>query len=77
MFRRYEAVLPVSTQILLTNPARVFAVAQRAVELAADAALLGDPCKAKKAVKKVVRHAWDVFTASDDVDMPLLTGHFL
>lgn len=46
--------------------ARVFAVAQRAGELAADAALLGDPDTAKKAIRKAVRRAWDVFTASDE-----------
>ncbi|MBY6054952.1 DUF927 domain-containing protein [Leisingera daeponensis] len=46
--------------------ARVFAVAQRAGELAADAALLGDPDTAKKALRKAVKRAWEVFTASDE-----------
>jgi hypothetical protein len=50
----------------MTRAARVFAVAQRAGELAADAALLGDPALAKKAIKTAVKKAWDVFTASDE-----------
>jgi hypothetical protein len=50
----------------MARAARVFAVAQRAGELAADAALLGDPDTAKKALRKAVQRAWDVFTTSDE-----------
>lgn len=50
----------------MARAARVFAIAQCAGELAADASLLGDVGKAKEAVKKAVKKAWDVFTASDE-----------
>lgn len=50
----------------MTRAARVFAIAQRAGELAADAALLGDPASATMAVRTAVQKAWDVFTASDE-----------
>ncbi|WP_170428132.1 DUF927 domain-containing protein [Ruegeria arenilitoris] len=49
-----------------TRAARVFAVAQRAGELAADAAFLGDVERAKSKVRTAVRRAWSAFTASDE-----------
>jgi len=50
----------------MPRAARVFAVAQRAGELAADASLLGDPKSAKRKVRTAVQKAWEVFTASDE-----------
>ena len=50
----------------LARAARVFAVAQRAGELAADAALFGDVEQAKARIRTSVQKAWDVFVASDE-----------
>lgn len=46
--------------------ARVFALAQRGGELAADAALLGDKDAAKAAIRTAVQAAWDTFLDSDE-----------
>ncbi len=46
--------------------ARVFALAQRGGELAADAALLGDPETAKKSIRITIQTAWDTFIESDE-----------
>jgi len=50
----------------LLRTARVFAVAQRGGEIAADAGLLGDAEEAKKAIRTAVQRAWGIFLQSDE-----------
>lgn len=50
----------------MSRAARVFALAQRGGELAADANLLGEPSSAKMSIRKSIQTAWDTFTQSDE-----------
>ncbi|TMV06318.1 DUF927 domain-containing protein [Ruegeria sediminis] len=51
---------------VIERAAKPFALILRGGEIAADAGVLGDPDKAKTAIRKAVFKAWDVFTSSDE-----------
>lgn len=51
---------------VIERAAKPFAIVLRGGQIAADAGVLGDPEKAKTAIKQAVLKAWDVFSNSDE-----------